>query len=232
MQILEFIAPIMFHTSLNPRLWNGDQLQNTVRLKLLEQAREFMKSWDLPNIPLRDIVITGSQTNLTYTDASDLDLHIIVDMDRIFGGNELVQNFLDAKKRLWNKTYDVELYGIPVEVYVEDDDETVRGNKYSLITNEWLVREPLTDTQYDDRSVRTKYGYVTRYLERVMERADSSDDMVRIMRKLKRYRQSGLDSHGEFSTENLVFKALRNNGWLERIKDREVHLTNKKLSLD
>ncbi len=232
MQILEFIQPIMFHTSLNPSLWNGDELKNNVRLKLLEQAREFMKSWDLKSIPLRDIVITGSQTNLTYTDASDLDLHIIVDMDRIYGGGELVENFLDAKKRIWNKTYDVELYGIPVEVYVEDDDETVRGNKYSLITNEWLVREPLTDTQYDDRSVRAKYGYFTRYLERVIERADSADDMVRIMRKLKQYRQAGLDLHGEFSTENLVFKTLRNNGWLERIKDREISLTNKKLSLD
>ncbi len=232
MQILEFIQPVLFHTSLNPKLWNGDELKSDVRLKLLEQAREFIKTWDLERVPLRDIVITGSQTNLTYTDASDVDLHIIVNMDQIYGGGELVKNFLDAKKRIWNKTYDIELFGIPVEVYVEDDDETVRGNKYSLITNEWLVREPLTDTQYDDRSVRAKYGYLSRYLERAISRADSSDDMVRIMRKLKQYRQAGLDAHGEFSTENLVFKTLRNNGWLERIKDREISLTNKKLSLD
>jgi hypothetical protein len=232
MQILEFISPIMLHTTLNPQLWNGDQVREPVRLKLLAHAREFIKSWDLDQVPLRDIVLTGSMTNLTYTPASDLDLHIIVDMDKIYGGGSLVENFLDAKRRLWNKTYDVELYGTPVEVYVEDDDETVRGNKYSLISNEWLVREPLKDTQYDDRSVRAKYGYLTRHLTRILDRADSVDDLDRVMRKLKQYRQSGLDQHGEFSTENLVFKALRNNGWLERIQELRVTLTNKSLSLD
>jgi len=153
-------------------------------------------------------------------------------MDKIYGGGSLVENFLDAKRRLWNKTYDVELFGTPVEVYVEDDDETVRGNKYSLMTNEWLVREPLKDTQYDDRSVRAKYGYLTRHLTRILDRADSVDDLDRVMRKLKQYRQSGLDQHGEFSTENLVFKSLRNNGWLERIQELRVTLTNKSLSLD
>jgi len=222
----------MLHTTLNPQLWNGDQIKEPVRLKLLTHAREFIKSWDLDQVPLRDIVLTGSQTNLTYTPASDLDLHIIVDMNKIYGGGSLVENFLDAKRRLWNKTYDVELYGTPVEVYVEDDDETVRGNKYSLISNEWLVREPLKDTQYDDRSVRAKYGYLTRHLTRILDRADSVDDLDRVMRKLKQYRQSGLDQHGEFSTENLVFKALRNNGWLERIQELRVTLTNKSLSLD
>ena len=232
MQILEFISPIMLHTTLNPQLWNGDQIKDPVRLKLLAHAREFIKSWDLDQVPLRDIVLTGSMTNLTYTPASDLDLHIIVDMDKIYGGGSLVENFLDAKRRLWNKTYDVELFGTPVEVYVEDDDETVRGNKYSLMTNEWLVREPLKDTQYDDRSVRAKYGYLTRHLTRILDRADSVDDLDRVMRKLKQYRQSGLDQHGEFSTENLVFKALRNNGWLERIQELRVALTNKSLSLD
>ncbi len=201
-------------------------------LKLLAHAREFIKSWDLDAVPLRDIVLTGSMTNLTYTPANDLDLHIIVDMDKIYGGGSLVENFLDAKRRLWNKTYDVELFGTPVEVYVEDDDETVRGNKYSLMTNEWLVREPLKDTQYDDRSVRAKYGYLTRHLTRILDRADSVDDLDRVMRKLKQYRQSGLDQHGEFSTENLVFKSLRNNGWLERIQELRVTLTNKSLSLD
>ena len=232
MQILEFISPIMLHTTLNPQLWNGDQIKDPVRLKLLAHAREFIKSWDLDAVPLRDIVLTGSMTNLTYTPASDLDLHIIVDMDKIYGGGSLVENFLDAKRRLWNKTYDVELFGTPVEVYVEDDDETVRGNKYSLMTNEWLVREPLKDTQYDDRSVRAKYGYLTRHLTRILDRADSVDDLDRVMRKLKQYRQSGLDQHGEFSTENLVFKSLRNNGWLERIQELRVALTNKSLSLD
>lgn len=232
MQILEFQTPIMFHTSLNPKLWNGDELQAEVRLKLLETAREFMQSLKLDKIPLRDLIITGSNTSYTYTPHSDLDLHIIVDKAEIYGGSELVDQFFDSKRRLWNNTYDVQMRGIPVEIYVEDDDETVEGNAYSLLTNEWLERKDVQrDAKYDDRAVRAKYSSLSREIARYLKRADDREDIARLMDKLKSYRQSGLDKYGELSTENLVFKALRNNGDLEKIQNRKIDLTNTKLSL-
>lgn len=232
MQIQEFVQPIMFHTTLNPKLWQGDALLPQVHVKLLQHAQEFIKSLDLDKLPLVDIIITGSNTAMTYTPQSDLDLHIIVNMSEIYGGGPMVEKFLDSKKRLWNTTYDVELYGIPVEIYVEDDDDTVRGNKYSLVTNQWRQRVPITKTQYDDRSVRAKSQYIQRQIERSLDRADDTDDLKRIMTRLKVYRQSGLDLHGEFSTENLVFKSIRNAGLLDRIRERQIELTTQKLSLD
>lgn len=232
MQILEFQTPIMFHTSLNPKLWNGDELQAEVRLKLLQTAREFMASLKLDKIPLRDIIITGSNTSYTYTPHSDLDLHIIVAKEEIYGGNDLVDQFFDSKRRLWNNTYDIDMRGVPVEIYVEDDDETVEGNAYSLLTNEWIERKDVRrDTEYDDRAVRAKYRWISREIERYLKRADDKEDISRLMDKLKRYRQAGLDRHGELSTENLVFKALRNNGDIEKIQNRKIDLTNTKLSL-
>lgn len=222
----------MFHTSLNPKLWMGDQLKPEVHVKLLQHAQEFIKSLDLDQLPLVDIIITGSNTAMTYTPQSDLDLHIIVNMDEIFGGGPMVEKFLDSKKRLWNTTYDVELYGIPVEIYVEDDDEMVKGNKYSLVTNQWTQRVPITKTGYDDRSVRAKANYIERQINRALDRADDREDLQKIMDKLRKYRQSGLDKHGEFSTENLVFKSLRNAGLLDKIRERQVELTTQKLSLD
>lgn len=232
MQIQEFVKPIMFHTSLNPKLWAGEQLKPEVHIKLLQHAQEFIKTLDLDQLPLVDIVITGSNTAMTYTDKSDLDLHIIVNMAEIFGGGPMVQQFLDSKKRLWNMTYDVTLYGIPVEIYVEDDDQMVRGNKYSLVTNQWVQRVPLTKTQYDDRSVRAKTNYIQRQITRAIEAADDAGDLKKIQTKLGQYRQAGLDKHGEFSTENLVYKSLRNAGFLDQIRERQVELTTQKLSLD
>ena len=41
----------------------------------------------------------------------------------------------------------------------------------------------------------------------------------RLRDKLSKYRQSGLETGGEFSVENLVFKALRNNEYLSRLSD-------------
>lgn len=233
MQIQEFVQPIMFHTTLNPKLWARDALLPEVQVKLLMQAHEFLKSLKMEGeIPLVDIIITGSNTALTYTPQSDLDLHIIVDMDKIHGPRDIVEQFFDAKKRIWNQTYDIQLHGIPVEIYVEDNDETVQGNKYSLVTNQWLQRIAITKTTYNDRSVRAKFNYIKRGIERAMDRADSADDMKRLMDKIRTYRKSGLDKFGEFATENLVFKALRNDGWLEKIKNRQTELMSQTLSLD
>ena len=222
----------MFHTSLNPKLWAQEQLKPDVHIKLLQHAQEFIKTLDLEKLPLVDIVITGSNTAMTYTEQSDLDLHIIVNMEQIFGGGPMVEKFLDSKKRLWNMTYDVTLYGIPVEIYVEDDDEMVRGNKYSLVTNQWTQRIPITKTQYDDRSVRAKTNYIQRQITRAIEAAADAGDLKKIQTKLGQYRQAGLDKHGEFSTENLVYKSLRNAGFLDKIRERQVELTTQKLSLD
>ena len=232
MQILEFQAPIMFHTSLNPKLWNGDELDADVRLKLLQTAREFIAFLKLDKLPLRDLIITGSNTSFTYTPHSDLDLHIVVNKEEVYGGNELVDQFFDSKRRLWNQTYDIQMRGIPVEIYVEDDDESVEGNAYSLMTNEWVSRKDIkrADT-YDDRAVRAKYRWISREIDRYLKRADDREDISRLMNKLKNYRQAGLDRHGELSVENLVFKALRNNGDLEKIQDRKIDLTNTQLSL-
>lgn len=231
MQIIEFQEPIMFHTDLNPKLWKGDKLLPEVRLKLLENAREFIAFLKLESLPLRDIVITGSNTNLTYTDKSDLDLHIIVDMDQLYDGSELVRQFFDSKRRLWNKSYDPVIRSVPVEVYVEDDEEVVHGNAYSLMEDKWLRKSLQKKMDIDDRSVRAKFNQMTRDISRILERADSTEDFARLMKKIKDYRQSGLDSHGEFGTENLVFKALRNNGWLERIDKERTELVTRLLSL-
>ncbi len=232
MKIFEFQLPIIFHNQLNPKLWKDEELLPEVRLKLLATAKEFISFLKMESLPLRDIVITGSNTNLTYTDKSDLDLHIIVDMDKIYDGMDLVRQFFDSKRRLWNKTYDITVRSIPVEIYVEDDDETVEGNAYSLMTAQWLRKRPTTKAvDINERSVQAKYLQMVRDIKRALERADSTDDFTRLMKKIKDYRQSGLDRYGEFSTENLVFKSLRNNGWLETIDSQRTELVNRLLSL-
>jgi hypothetical protein len=45
-------------------------------------------------------------------------------------------------------------------------------------------------------------------------------------------RQSGLDAGGEFSTENLAFKAVRNMGWIDRLRKAEAHVIDRNFSID
>jgi hypothetical protein len=232
MNILEFVEPINLHSKLNPRLWHGTELDTTVRLKLLDIAHEFIKYLKLESLPLEDIVITGSNTALTYTPHSDLDLHIIVNKDKIAGGRDLVDQMFDAKRRLWNNTYDIKIRDIPVELYVEHKDEHVEGTAYSVMTDQWLNRELRRPQSMNSTAVRAKYQSIVKNLQRVLQHSQKVEDLADIMSQLKNYRQAGLDRYGEFSTENLVFKSLRNAGWIERIAQRRQQLTNKELSLD
>jgi hypothetical protein len=45
-------------------------------------------------------------------------------------------------------------------------------------------------------------------------------------------RQSGLDAGGEFSTENLAFKIIRNKGYLTRLYKNKNSKFDQELSLD
>lgn len=49
--------------------------------------------------------------------------------------------------------------------------------------------------------------------------------------KLKKYRTTGLEDGGEYSNENLVFKALRRNGYIQKLFDFQIKHEDKNLSL-
>jgi hypothetical protein len=48
---------------------------------------------------------------------------------------------------------------------------------------------------------------------------------------LKKYRTWGLETGWEYSTENLVFKILRRNGYIEKLHDSTTKILDKKLSI-
>jgi hypothetical protein len=50
--------------------------------------------------------------------------------------------------------------------------------------------------------------------------------------KLKDYRNNGLKREGEYSYENLTFKFLRRNGYIQKLFDFTNDLIDKKLSLN
>jgi hypothetical protein len=51
------------------------------------------------------------------------------------------------------------------------------------------------------------------------------------MKKLRAARQASLDSFGEYGLENLVFKELRNSGYIDKVRDTVLQLNSRNLSL-
>ena len=52
-----------------------------------------------------------------------------------------------------------------------------------------------------------------------------------LRKKIKTFRQSGLEQGGEYSYENLTFKLLRRNGYIEKLLKLNTDITDKKLSI-
>ena len=114
----EYADPIGRNTVLNPKIWDHDHLKPDVRGALIRMAEDFLAFVEVP-VDVIDIVITGGNVNYTYTKDSDIDLHIIADFDSVECERETAELF-DSKRLLYKRQHSLEIYGIPVELYIEE----------------------------------------------------------------------------------------------------------------
>ena len=56
--------------------------------------------------------------------------------------------------------------------------------------------------------------------------------VVKLTKKIRQYRQAGLDKGGEFSPENLAYKILRTQGYITKLYDLRDKLKSEKLSVE
>ena len=52
--------------------------------------------------------------------SSDIDLHILLDFKEVNDNVDLVKDYFNAVKALWNYLHDIRIKGYEVEVYVQD----------------------------------------------------------------------------------------------------------------
>jgi len=233
-RLIHEIKGIEYHKVLNPKLWNNFILKKEVRDKLLEIADLFIGflDVDLDKHDISDIVFTGSSANFNYTNYSDIDLHIIIDYDKIHKECPIVKEFLDAKKSLFNKKHELSMYGHPVEVYVEDlDNPATSSGVYSILHNRWDTKPSHKEINIDDRSVKAKYEHLKSLIDLLSSGDGSLYDAQSLLTKIYDMRRSSLKKHGEFSTENLVFKLLRNEGYLKKLKEFITSVQDSEMSI-
>lgn len=225
---MNHLAPaIDIHDQLNPLLWRDDQLDPEIKQALLKIARSFWKFVSVP-VTVLDVTVTGSQTGYTYTDQSDLDLHIIVRYQDV-ACDQPVEELFKTKRDLWRERHTITVKGIPVECYVEDQAEPVKGGSYSLLRNQWIQRPTRVPDLEETDLEKTAQAWITVIAAAVHSR--DSDQLKQIKQLLKLYRQQGLERQGELGRANLVFKSLRNTGVLELLLKAERVLHDRQLSL-
>jgi hypothetical protein len=228
----EITDTLTYHTELFPGAWQDGKLLPEVRYRLLQAAQHFLNYLKVPGFKLRDIVLTGSMANYNWTRFSDFDVHLITRYQDLECDN-LAEEFYQAKKTLWNNQHDILIQGHEIEMYVEDQERPpVSAGVYSLLDDRWLSRPRMNPPDYDKTTVKIKAQDMMKQIDSALAQANDAADVTRITDKLKKMRRSGLDTGGEFSVENLVFKILRNTGYLDRLRKLRNQLLDAELSLN
>lgn len=225
---------------LNDEFWHDGKLDIYVRKNLLQIAKDFVEGFEIDDIPVEDVILTGSLANYNWNEEySDIDLHIISDFTEISDDKELVKKYFDAVRKAWNQKHEgLKIYGYPVEIYMQDKNEKhTSTGVYSVLNDEWVIepsKENIENDNLDSEEIRTKAsefmneidelvdeinelksndaGNYDSYMN-VYDKAENIMDRIKECRKMSLSRENGK----EMSEGNLMFKSLRRNGYMEKI---------------
>lgn len=223
--------PFTFQRTLNPKLWQHDQLKPIVRLKLFQSALAFYKFLDIPRLVVSDIILTGSNAAFNYTALSDVDVHLIVDFTQTTCPH-LASNVFTTKKALWGRTYSISVFGCPVELYVEDANQEVIANGiFSILHDHWIAKPSHERPEPDDTVIAAKVAALVAEIEGLLVGDPDGKQIDRMIKRLRTMRQSGLLMGGEFSDNNLAYKALRDLGFIDKLYTKRIETWDRDLSL-
>jgi hypothetical protein len=223
---------------LNRDIWTEeDKIRPKIAAKLLRIAEDFYKKLDIP-ADILNITLTGSMANYNWTEKSDLDLHIVIDYSSVDENVELVEKYLSEAKTNWNRNHEIVIKGHEVEIYVQNINEPHHSTGvYSILDNDWLIVPQPAEFEVSEDAIEQKYKSIQQTIE-MIERLQKDKkyeevygDTDRLKGKIRNYRQAGLETGGEFSVENLVFKALRNGGELEKLSNLKGEAYDSMMSL-
>jgi hypothetical protein len=232
--VTEVKISLEYHTELNPKLWTNWELKPAVRKKLLDFADAWSQFAKIPNKMIKDIIMIGGNTNYNYTAKSDIDVHIVIDRNALNPDRAFVDEYLQSKKVLWTLTHKISILGYPIEPYAQhfEGDYPKGQGVFSLKNNKWIQKPNHEQLDFNkDNNLKKK----------VMFYAHMIDDMIKykmdlvvfndLKKKIAEMRAASISKNGEFGEDNLIFKELRNRGYLDKMTKYETSIKDQELSL-
>lgn len=230
---------LRIHDRLNPKFWASEQLKKQVLTNLRSVAQDFFNGLHLDDVAFDDITLTGSNANFNYTKFSDIDVHILVDFKKIDENEDLVKEFFNGKTSNWNSKHKIMIFGHEIELYVQNSSEPHHSTGvYSIASEDWIKKPVKQKPEIDLNMVKRKVKSFIDMIERAEDLYDAKRYLdahtfsLKLVGKIKNFRQSGLEDKGEYSYENLTFKYLRNKEHMKRLFDLRNNSYDKEMSLD
>lgn len=238
------LNPLEPKPQLNPRFWINGKLNSKVRLKLMDIADDFIQTLNIKWVKPLDVVFTGSLANYNWTKYSDIDIHVIMNYEEVYKNVEFVKEYFEMKKYSWAQDHDsLRIYGFPVELYVEDSNDAASSSGvYSIERNKWIVEpKPFDDNEFDEQYVKKTAAKLMTQVDELSDMIDSTDDeykmdvlskkVKRLNDKVKFIRQKSLKKDGEMGNGNIIYKAMRNAGYIDKLWDLKSKTYDKLNSL-
>ena len=224
------------HDTLNQKLFDDEELKPVVAKAIMNIANEFVKELgeDGISFTLKDVILLGSNMSYNYTKDSDLDIHLIADSSALECPKELQDKLYSAYRTIFNKNYDITIKGIPAEVYVELDEPQAKSNGIYSLNSGWVKKpeqQAIPDLDKEAFDEFFKF-WEDRYNELINNENATSKDVEEYINDIYDERKDGIANDGEYSLGNLLFKEVRNKGYLDNLKDLRKELKGKELSLE
>lgn len=245
------------HDKLNDKIWDKENnLRRDIREDLINIASDFYDTLDIAEITeegdpdkkpdktfnkyIKDVFLVGSLASFNYSSYADIDLHLLMDENKLVGKNKLALNILKKYftecKNDWNlKHSDLKIEGYDVELYVQDvKEENASNGVYSLFNDEWVKEpKPLDTANLDIAWVEKKALDYIEQIDSLEEVVNSNsdleliekakDELKKIKDKIVQGRRDSLAAgQGEMNSYNILFKILRRSGHIGKINDLTV----------
>lgn len=218
------------HDNLNPVLWKENKLIPEVRDKLLKIAYDFKNYIQIP-LDLIDVWVVGSNASYNYNEHSDIDLHLIVNLDAEDCNPVILQSLYNSKKSQYNNDYNFIIKNCKVELYVQDVKSNVMSNGiYSVCKDTW-IKEPKPIKHITKHNIEKQVEKWKVVISQVLASNDF-ESINSTINNLYLLRANSLAVDGEYGKGNAIFKEIRNRGWLDKLKARLKETKSKELSLE
>jgi len=231
-----------YNDSLCPKLWvkNNQEdgnpawtLDGRASRKIEKIAKEFFSHFSslLKQKDISDIQITGDLANFSHTPNSNLDVHILVDLD---GMDDLdaqdLKNEIAFLKSNWDLKNSKKIRGRDVDFYIQNaKDPHDSSGLYSVLNGEWIKAPSLESPSFDERDVAKKYDAIAHEIDSLETQIEvtNSPDRVKFLRdratelkiKIQQMRKDAITKSGQPSVGSSIFKMLRKEGYIEKLID-------------
>lgn len=215
----DYSNELQIHKKLNYKLWQDEEIKPKILKKLNMIVDAFIKLKKIEE-KILDVIIIGSSCDINYTNKSDIDIHLVVDLDEESDEYKL----LVMECKLWNET-PIFIFTHKVEISPQSKNSTTISKdaaQFSIKYNKWIKEPNYEFTITDDmKNEINKQVETTIQLAHSYYKQNDGISLQKLIKKLKDERRDAVSTDGEMSIPNLVFKTLRNLGciveWMDRV---------------